>query len=153
MSYHNGSIWPHDNALIAMGFARYGMKKEAARVFGALFDAAIYQELRRLPELFCGFVRRPRRGPTAYPVACSPQAWAAAAPFALLEACLGLELDGANDEIRFTDPTLPDFLDEVILRGLRVDSSSLDLRLHRHGQDVTLNVLDRKGAGRVTLSK
>jgi glycogen debranching enzyme len=153
MSYHNGSIWPHDNALIAMGFARYGMKKEAARVFGALFDAAAYQELRRLPELFCGFLRRPRRGPTAYPVACSPQAWAAAAPFALLEACLGLEIDARQDEIRFTNPILPDFLDEVILRGLRLDSSSLDLRLHRHGRDVTVNVLDRAGGARVTLSK
>jgi glycogen debranching enzyme len=153
MSYHNGSIWPHDNALVATGFARYGLKKEAARVFGALFNAALYQELRRLPELFCGFVRRPRRGPTAYPVACSPQAWAAAAPFAFLQACLGLELDGGEGEIRFTDPILPDFLDEVILRGLRLDSSRLDLRLHRHGRDVTVNVLDRRGAARVTLSK
>jgi glycogen debranching enzyme len=153
MSYHNGSIWPHDNALVAMGFARYGLKKEAGRVFSALFGAAIYQELRRLPELFCGFVRRPRRGPTAYPVACSPQAWAAAAPFALLEACLGLQLDAAKNEIRFTDPTLPDFLDEVILRGLRLDSSSLDLRLHRHGRDVTVNVLDRTGGIHVTLWK
>jgi glycogen debranching enzyme len=153
MSYHNGSIWPHDNALAAMGFARYGLKKEAGRVFGALFDAAVYQELRRLPELFCGFVRRPRRGPTAYPVACSPQAWAAAAPFALLEACLGLELDAGKDEIRFTDPTFPEWLDEVVLRGLRLDASSLDLKLHRHGRDVTVNVLDRRGGGRVTLSK
>jgi glycogen debranching enzyme len=153
MSYHNGSIWPHDNALIAMGFARYGMKKEAARVFAALFDAAAYQELRRLPELFCGFLRKPRRGPTAYPVACSPQAWAAAAPFALLQACLGLEINALHDEIRFTDPILPPFLDEVILRGLRLDSSSLDLRLHRHGRDVTVNVLDRRGGTRVTLSK
>jgi len=153
MSYHNGSIWPHDNALIAMGFARYGMKKEAARVFEGLFDAGAYQELRRLPELFCGFLRRPRRGPTAYPVACSPQAWAAAAPFAFLNACLGLELDSRKNEIRFTDPVLPEFLDEVILRGLRLDSSSLDLRLHRHGRDVTLNVLGRTGGARVTLSK
>jgi glycogen debranching enzyme len=136
-----------------MGFARYGMKKEAARVFEGLFDAGAYQELRRLPELFCGFLRRPRRGPTAYPVACSPQAWAAAAPFAFLNACLGLELDSRKNEIRFTDPVLPEFLDEVILRGLRLDSSSLDLRLHRHGRDVTLNVLGRTGGVRVTLSK
>jgi glycogen debranching enzyme len=122
-------------------------------VFAALFDAAAYQELRRLPELFCGFLRKPRRGPTAYPVACSPQAWAAAAPFALLQACLGLEINALHDEIRFSDPILPPFLDEVILRGLRLDSSSLDLRLHRHGRDVTVNVLDRRGGARVTLSK
>src|SRR3712207_6128009 len=76
MSYHNGSVWPHDNALIASGFARYGLKAEAARVFAGLFDAATHHELRRLPELFCGFSRRPHRGPTPYPVACSPQAWA-----------------------------------------------------------------------------
>ena len=74
MSYHNGSIWPHDNGLIAMGFARYGLQKSAARVFGALFDAAAYMDLRRLPELFCGFARRERNAPTQYPVACSPQA-------------------------------------------------------------------------------
>jgi hypothetical protein len=73
MSYHNGSVWPHDNALTALGFARYGFKGEAARVLEGLFSAATHQESRRLPELFCGFIRRPHRGPTAYPVACSPR--------------------------------------------------------------------------------
>ena len=92
MSYHNGSIWPHDNGLIAMGFARYGLQKSAARLFGALFDAASYMDLRRLPELFCGFPRREHNGPTHYPVACSPQAWASATPLCLLQASLGLEL-------------------------------------------------------------
>jgi glycogen debranching enzyme len=78
--------------MIALGFARYGFKSHAARVFSAMFEAAAYQDLRRLPELFCGFIRKPHRGPTAYPVACAPQAWASAAPFAFLGACLGMEL-------------------------------------------------------------
>ena len=91
MSYHNGSIWPHDNALIAIGLARYGMKREASRIFEELYAAQSYQADNRLSELFCGMPRRRGRGPVSYPVSCSPQAWAAAAPFALLSACLGLE--------------------------------------------------------------
>jgi len=76
MSYHNGSIWPHDNSIIAAGFARYGHKGAVERIFKSLFDAASYMDLRRLPELYCGFQRGRQRGPTLYPVACSPQAWA-----------------------------------------------------------------------------
>jgi glycogen debranching enzyme len=86
MSYHNGSIWPHDNALIALGFARNGLKQSVERIFRGLFEAAAYMELRRLPELFCGFQRQRGRGPTLYPVACAPQAWAGATPFTLLAA-------------------------------------------------------------------
>src|SRR4029077_14232186 len=80
MSYHNGSIWPHDNALIALGLARYGLKHSVEQVFKGLFEAATYMDLRQLPELFCGFRRERRRGPTLYPVACAPQAWASATP-------------------------------------------------------------------------
>ena len=151
MSYHNGSVWPHDNALIALGLARYGFKAEAARVFAGLFDAAVHQESRRLPELFCGFMRRPHHGPTAYPVACSPQAWAAAAPFSLLAACLGLELAYERNQIRFREPVMPDFLDEVVIRNLRLGSSWVDVRLHRYGPDVTANVLAREGSLRVAV--
>ncbi len=93
MSYHNGSIWPHDNALIALGLARYRLKRSVQRVFKGLFEAATYLELRRLPELFCGFQRGRGRGPTLYPVACAPQAWASATPFTLIEASLGLQFD------------------------------------------------------------
>ena len=120
MSYHNGSIWPHDNALIALGFARYGLKHSVAHLFKGLFDAASYMDLRRLPELFCGFRRERRRGPTLYPVACAPQAWASATPFTLLEAALGLEFDAARGEIRLRDPRLPEFLNEVVLRDLQL---------------------------------
>jgi len=146
-------VWPHDNALIALGLARYGLKAEAARIFEGLFSAAIQQEHRRLPELFCGFIRRPHRGPTAYPVACSPQAWAAATPFALLKANLGLELDLDRNAVRFNNPSLPGFLSEVMIRGLRLGSSCVDIRVHRYGRDVTLNVLTRTGNARVLLSK
>ena len=153
MSYHNGSVWPHDNALIGIGLGRYGLKREAARIFTGLCDFATQQELRRLPELFCGFIRRPHRGPTAYPVACSPQAWSAATPYGLIAACLGLELDHAGNEIRFRDPVMPDFLDMIEIKDLRLGRSRLDLRLSRYGRDVAVNVVSREGSARVSVLK
>ena len=119
ISYHNGSVWPHDNAVIALGFARYGLKAGVLRIFKGLFQAASYMDLRRLPELFCGFAWRQLTAPTLYPVACSPQAWASATVFALMQASLGLSFDQGGDEIRFDQPMLPDFLDELHLRGLQ----------------------------------
>jgi glycogen debranching enzyme len=151
MSYHDGSIWPHDNALIALGLARYDLKHSVAHLFHALFDAATYMDLRRLPELFCGFRREKGRGPTLYPVACAPQAWASATPFTLLEAALGLEFDAANGEIRLRNPRLPTFLSEVVLRDLRLGVSSVDLRVRRHDQDVSLEVLHTRGEIRVSI--
>ena len=145
MSYHNGSIWPHDNALIAMGFARYGLQKSAARVFGALFDAASYMDLRRLPELFCGFPRRQHNGPTQYPVACSPQAWASATPLCLLQSSLGLELLDRTGEVKFYRPMLPDFLDHVRLRNLQLSTGSVDVLLHRQDNNVGVTVTRRDG--------
>jgi glycogen debranching enzyme len=153
LSYHNGSIWPHDNALIAMGFAHYGFKKQASKVFSGMFDAATYQELLRLPELFCGLHRRRRRGPTAYPVACAPQAWASAAPYAFLSACIGLNLQHDQDEIYFNDPQLPDFIDELTIRNLQLGQTHTDIRLRRDGGDVTVTVLSRSGAARIVQSK
>ena len=131
MSYHNGSIWPHDNALIALGLARHELKGAVGQVFTAMFEAAAYMDLRRLPELFCGFQRRRGRGPTLYPVACSPQAWAGGAPFLMLQASLGLEFDVARNEIRFRSPCLPPFLEEVALTNLRLGDSTADLTLQR----------------------
>ena len=151
MSYHDGSIWPHDNALIALGLARYGLKHSVEHVFKGLFDAATYMDLRRLPELFCGFQRERRRGPTLYPVACAPQAWASATPFTLLEAALGLEFDVQRGEIRLRNPRLPAFLDEVILRELQLGSSSVDLRVRRHVDDVSLEVLRTRGRIQVSI--
>jgi glycogen debranching enzyme len=151
MSYHDGSIWPHDNALIALGLARYGLKHSVAHLFKALFDAATYMDLRRLPELFCGFRREKRRGPTLYPVACAPQAWASATPFTLLEAALGLEFDAGRGEIRLRNPCLPAFLNEVVLRDLRLGPSSVDLRVSRHGDEVSLEVLRTRGQIQVSI--
>ena len=151
MSYHDGSIWPHDNALIALGLARYGLKHSVECVFKGLFDAAAYMDLRRLPELFCGFRREKERGPTLYPVACAPQAWASATPFTLLEAALGLEFDVARGEIRLRNPRLPAFLNEVILRELRLGRSSVDLRISRHVDGVSLEVLRTRGKIQVSI--
>jgi glycogen debranching enzyme len=145
MSYHNGSVWPHDNALIALGLSRYGEKWAAAAIFGALFDAATTMELRRLPELFCGFARRPHNAPTQYPVACSPQAWASASILALLQASLGLELFDRSGVISFYRPLLPEFLDRVHLRNLRMSRGSVDVQLHRSGDDVAVTVTRRDG--------
>ena len=138
MSYHNGSVWPHDNGLIALGLGRYGQRRAAAQIFGAIFDAASYMDLRRLPELFCGFLRRQHNAPTQYPVACSPQAWASATVFALLQASLGLELSAARGEISFYRPVLPDFLDHLHLRNLSLNGGSADVLLQRHGAGVTV---------------
>jgi len=152
MSYHNGSVWPHDNALIAAGFASYGLKNAAMRILAGMYEAAVTQEFRRLPELFCGFPRRQGRGPIPYPVACSPQAWAASTMISLLSSCLGIKLDVAGNEVRFENPVLPDFLDEIVLRNLTVKDSQLDLCLRRHGSGVTVNVLQRHGDAKVIIT-
>jgi glycogen debranching enzyme len=151
MSYHNGSVWPHDNALIVLGLARYGLKHAVEEVFRGLFEAASYMDLRRLPELFCGFRRERHRGPTRYPVACVPQAWASATPFTLLEAALGLEFDTAREEIRLRNPHLPAFLNEVILRELTLGNASIDLCIRRHGNGVSMEVLRRRGQIQVAI--
>jgi glycogen debranching enzyme len=145
MSYHNGSVWPHDNSLIAAGFSRYGHKDAIDRVFKGLFNAATYMDLRRLPELYCGFQRGRERGPTLYPVACSPQAWAAGTPLLLLQSSLGLEFNPDRNEILLRKPRLPSFLDEVRLHNLRLGHSVVDLMLRRHGNDVSMQVMRNEG--------
>jgi glycogen debranching enzyme len=150
MSYHNGSIWPHDNALIAWGLARHGMREQALSVMTALFDASLFVDLNRLPELSCGFSRRPGEGPTLYPVACSPQSWVAAAPLLLLRAALGMTVEGGKNRVRFDRPALPSFLEEVTIKNLQVGpESSVDLDLRRHPEDVGVNIAGRRGSARV----
>jgi glycogen debranching enzyme len=151
MSYHNGSIWPHDNALIALGLARHGLKRGIEKLFTGLFDAATYMDLRRLPELFCGFERQRGAGPTLYPVACNPQAWASATPFSLLEASLGLEFDTQRNEIRLRNPRLPAFLDEVILRKLQLGRSTIDLKIRRRDEAAAVEVLRSEGNVQVSV--
>ena len=152
MSYHNGSVWPHDNALIALGFARYGLIEEAARLFDGLYAACSTMEMRRLPELFCGFERRLGQNPTPYPVACSPQAWAAATLPALVRACLGLSFEPETGTVRLDRPMLPPFLDQVTLRNLSLQTAMLSLRIRRSGEQVSVETLDRVGDVQVTLT-
>ena len=153
MSYHNGSIWPHDNAIVGAGLARYGWKDGAAKILGGMFDASLFVELNRMPELFCGFRRRPGEGPTRYPVACSPQAWSAGSVYQLLQACLGLRVEAGTNRVCLDYPLLPEFLEEVRVRGIRVGTGSVDLLFRRHGDDVGVNVLARSGGVQVVVVK
>jgi glycogen debranching enzyme len=145
MSYHNGSIWPHDNALVAAGLARYGLTAAAGRIMAAMFDLSEAVDLHRLPELICGFHRRGGESPTLYPVACAPQAWAAGAVYLLLQACLGLSIDAAERRVSFSRAVLPDTIDWLRIMNLSVADASVDLLLTRHTYDVGVTVLRRDG--------
>jgi glycogen debranching enzyme len=152
MSYHNGSVWPHDNALISIGLGRTGAKDAVNQIFHGLYDAATYMDLHRLPELFCGFQRPRNRGPTRYPVACTPQSWASAAPFCLLQAALGLEADPEAGELRLRNPSLPKFLNEVVVRDLHVGAgASVDIAVRRDGKGVSVSVLQSRGGIEVSV--
>jgi glycogen debranching enzyme len=153
MSYHNGSVWPHDNAIIAAGFARYGLREAVLQPFEGLFEAATYLDLHRMPELFCGFERRPGEAPTLYPVACMPQAWASGSVFMLLQACLGLSVEARTSVVRFSNPLLPEWLPTVRIYNLEVGRGSLDLLLERHPHDVGVTVLRREGKVGIDITK
>jgi glycogen debranching enzyme len=146
MSYHNGSVWPHDNALIAAGFARYRLTQLAAKIMSGFFEASALFDLNRLPELFCGFPKRAGKGPTLYPVACSPQAWSAGAAFLMLQSSIGLTIDAIKNRIVLTHPVLPDFLEHVRVRSVRVGSATVDLMLFRSGNTVAVTVERRSGS-------
>ena len=139
MSYHNGSVWPHDNALIAAGFARYGLTGAATTVLTALFDASRFFDLNRMPELFCGFHRRPGDGPTLYPVACAPQAWASAAVFLLIDAVLQLRLDPVSETACVGAVALPNGLDFITFENLELSGGRVDLRVDRRGAGVEVS--------------
>jgi glycogen debranching enzyme len=151
MAYHNGSVWPHDNALIAKGMALYGFTDKAMAVFTGLFDTSQAVDQHRLPELFCGFCKRAGEGPTLYPVACSPQAWASAAVYYLLQACLGLSFHQQSNEIRFRHPQLPPFLETVEIKDLAIGNATVDLRLQRYPNNVGINVVRKEGEAEVVV--
>jgi glycogen debranching enzyme len=153
MSYHNGSVWPHDNAMIALGMARYGFSDLLATPLTGLFEASVMVDLHRLPELFCGFHRRPGEGPTLYPVACAPQAWASGSVFMLLQACLGLQLDAATHRVLFHRPVLPAGLRDVCVTRLRLPGGEVDVGVERYERDVGINVLRRQGDVEVVVVK
>ena len=145
ISYHNGSVWPHDNGLIAAGLSRYGFKDLAGKILLGLLDVSGFVDLHRLPELFCGIDRHPGKGPTLYPVACSPQAWAAGTVFMLLEACLGITVHVAKKQVLFDQPSLPEGIPQLSIKGLRVGNATLDLFLERKGRSVDVHVTDKAG--------
>ncbi len=145
MSYHNGSVWPHDNALIAFGALRRADKNLALRVLSGLLDLSAEVTLDRLPELICGFGRRSGKGPTLYPVACSPQAWAAGSVFMVLQACLGLEIRAQESKVYLHHSALPEQLQQVRIRNLRVGNACVDFSFERYSETVSVNILRRSG--------
>jgi glycogen debranching enzyme len=153
MSYHNGSVWPHDNALIAFGSKNVPEKDLALYVLSGLLDLSLFVDLHRLPELICGFSRRSGKGPTLYPVACAPQAWAAGAVFMVLQACLGLSIEAKQSRIYLCHTALPEALRQVEIRNLKVGSASLDLALERYPSSVGVNILRRTGDVKILSQK
>ncbi len=137
MSYHNGSVWPHDTSLCVAGIARYCGPESIVRVLSELFETA-NQFAMRLPELFCGFARYPGQGPTPYPVACLPQAWASGAVFMLLQAALGIRIDGRDKIVRISRPVLPIGIETLDLRDIRVGDSRVELHFQRTGERIVV---------------
>ena len=135
MSYHNGSVWPHDTALCAAGMAAYGYRPAATHLLSEMFGAAVHFGM-RLPELYCGFVRATGEPPVGYPVACLPQAWSSGATFMMLQACLGITIDGLNGILRIDRPELPPEIERLTLRALEVGQTRVDVRFERIGDRV-----------------
>ena len=145
MGYHTGSVWPHDDALIASGMRHYGISAPSLRIFAGFFPAAMTCDLYRIPELYCGFPRQPGEVPVAYPVACAPQAWSAAALFLLFQASLGLSVNALDRKITLHRPSLPPFLHQVSISCLAVQDATVDLIIVRHEDDISVHVADQKG--------
>jgi glycogen debranching enzyme len=152
MSYHNGTIWPHDNSLIIKGMADHGYKGEVIRLMDALFQASLQFPYYRLPELFCGFARMGELDrPVPYPVACSPQAWAAGTIFLMLQAALGIQPDAPGNALRIVQPTLPPWLDEIHVRGLRIRETTLDLQFIQANGVTTARVINKQGKAKILI--
>jgi glycogen debranching enzyme len=152
MSYHNGSVWPHDNAIIAAGLKRYGHGRAVMKIPSALFDVASAAREFRLPELYCGFDRSERGTVVAYPVACIPQAWTAAAPILLVQAMLGISPDAPARALRIEWPMLPDWLGQIRLHGLRVGDATVTLAFERDGAVTAFALLGQAGKVDVTMA-
>jgi glycogen debranching enzyme len=145
MSYHNGSVWPHDTAIAAVGMRRYGLADPFMTLSTGLFEAVLQFENLRMPELFCGFPRVDGYGPTQYPVACSPQAWAAGVVFMLIASMLGLTPEAADNQLTLNRPRLPGWLAWIELRDLRLRSSRLTLRASQGQDGAAIEMLSRTG--------
>ena len=143
MSYHNGSVWPHDVSLIAAGFSRYGFTQETNNLTASLFDASLFIDLQRLPELYCGFSRRKGEGPTSYPVACSPQAWSVSAVYLLIQSFLRMEINAQARQVIFQKPLLPDFIDNITISNLSLGSEKASFEIYRYKSDTGINIIRR----------
>ena len=152
ISYHNGSVWPHDNAIIAMGMAKYGLKSEVEKIFLALYRASNEMEHTRMPEVFCGFPST-RDPPTLYPVACSPQAWSSATVYGLTGALLGVEIDAVQNRMVFRNPSLPENIPRLRLHDLRVADTVMKVSILRHREDVSVRLISKKGTVRFVIEK
>ena len=148
MSYHNGSVWPHDNAIIASGLSRYDLQKEMFQIVSGLFDATLFIDLQRLPELFCGFEKRSGEGPIAYPVACSPQAWSVGALYMLMQCCIKIDIDAIEKKVFFRKPELPPFIDFINIQNLLLDDAKVGIHIQKklvegHDTEVIIRVMNK----------
>ena len=153
MSYHNGSVWPHDTALVAAGMARYGFIHPAMQLLDGLFSASLYVDLQRLPELFCGFASRNGEAPTSYPVACMPQAWAVASVYLMLQSCLQVAIDAQKKVLSLNNPTLPSYLEKVCVRNLVVESGIFELEFQRYEWDVSIHIISKPSDWKVIVHR
>ena len=149
VSYHNGSVWPHENSIIAFGLRRYNLLKELERLSRAFFDAALQFPYCRVPEVFCGFGRRPFSAPVRYPVSCEPQAWAAGSVFLLLQACLGLKT--TPEGLLIQKPILPVGLQELHVSNLRVHNSRINIDFVKRGDHVFCVPVKKEGDIRIMI--
>jgi glycogen debranching enzyme len=140
MSYHNGSVWPHDNAMAALGLARAGDHAGVVKVLEGLFDASAQLNTSSLPELFCGFRREPGLGPVPYPVACHPQAWSAASVFMVLQAMLGMRVLGFERRVLFAAHMVPSWLDWLSVDGMKVGDGRVSFVLRGSPNGVAIEV-------------
>ena len=152
MSYHDGSVWPHDTAFAAAGMARYGERRAVAMLLNEIYEAATHFQL-RLPELFCGFERLPGEPPIAYPVACLPQAWAAGSVFMMLQAALGVSIDAASGVVEVDNPMMPAGIEHLTLSRLQVGDAVVDLAFDRVNDQTVVAPRRRTGDVRVRLTR
>ena len=153
MSYHNGSVWPHDTAIAALGMRRYGLHEPFLTLSTGLFQAVLNFDAMRMPELFCGFPRRPNQGPIRYPVACSPQAWSAGVVFQLLAGALGLAPDARANRLTLDRPHLPSWLRWVELEGLQLASSRVSLRVTQVREGAAVELIERTGDAEIIVRR
>lgn len=154
LAYHNGTVWPHDNALIAKGLSAYGRTRQANILLHSLFEAALHFEDQRLPELFCGFNRTDRHGPVPYPVACSPQAWSVASIYLMLNASLRISIDAPSRTILFCRPELPEFIDRLIVEELPLpNNETISLEILKYPNNTGVNILESAPDWKISVEK